>query len=345
MKKILIVFFAIGTLAVGAVWLVQSRKSAERTPAEVEQLKAELAKKEQQVQELEAARQQAETQARNLAQLSDDIAAHARDRELALSNQVVVKETAIQQSATNAGGQKAEGGFGKMLGDMMKDPEMKKMIRQQQGLMMGQLYEPFIKRLNLSPTEAGQFKEILLGGMESGMEMATSMFGGSTTNRAEMLKTVAEQQKEQEAKMKALLGDERYAQYQDYQQTVGERAQLNQFRQQFSGADAISEAQTEALLNMMREEKKSVAASAGTTFPGQNPSDMQALLKDGQTEKLIEAQEQVNQNVYARAGEVLNPTQLESFARYQTNQLQMLRMGLNMARKFMGDGNAADAAK
>jgi hypothetical protein len=342
MKKTVILLLAIGALALGTVWLAQTRKSTQAAPAEVEKLKAELAEKSQQVRELEVARERAEAQSRNLAQLSDEIASHAQERELALSKQVVVKEAVLQESATNGVGNKADGGVGKMLGEMMKDPEMKKMIRQQQSLMMGQLYDPFIKRVNLNPEEAGRFKEILTGGMENSVELASSVFGaGGATNRAEALKSIAAQQKEQEANMKVLLGDDRYAQYQDYQQTVGERTQLNQFRQQYTGADGISEEQTEALLTMMREEKKSVAATSGASFPGQNPSDMQALLKEGETEKLISAQETVNQNVYGRASQILTPAQLESFARYQTNQLQMFRMGLNMARKFMGDGSTS----
>lgn len=344
MKSILLVLLVVGAVALGVFWLGPSRKPAQ-TPAEIARLKTELAQKEQQIQQLESDQKRAEGQVRELAKLSDEIASQSLAREAALSNAVAQAATG-KAGGTNGTAGEEGGGLGKMLAGMMKDPEMRKMIRDQQSMAMNQLYDPFVKRMNLTPEEAGKFKEILANSMEGGLEMASSMFGGGgATNRAELLKSVADQQKVHEAEMKTLLGEERYAQYQDYQQTVGERAQLNQFRQQFSGADGISEEQTETLLTMMREEKKNVAATTGTAFPGQNSTDMQAMLKEDQMQKLLAAQETVNQNVYARAGQVLTPSQLASFATYQTNQLQILRMGLNMARRFMGEGSEAAAPK
>jgi hypothetical protein len=52
-------------------------------------------------------------------------------------------------------------------------------------------------------------------------------------------------------------------------------------------------------------------------------------------EKLMQTQETVNQHVYERAKEVLSENQLSSFGKFQTNQLQMMRMGMSMAKKFM----------
>ena len=244
-----------------------------------------------------------------------------------------------EKAAASGKADDSKSGLGGMLSGMMKDPEMRKLIRDQQAMVMEQLYSPLLKKLNLAPEQSEKFKEILANGMESGMEMASSMFGGGSTNRAEMGKAIAAQQKAQEQQMKDLLGEQGFAQYKEYQETVGERAQLNQFRQQF-GDQGINDDQTEKLLALMREEKKNMTATMGTQFPGQNPGDMDAFMKEGQLEKLMEAQQNVNQNVYARAGEILNPEQMASFGKFQTNQLMMMRMGLSMARKFMGGENA-----
>ena len=69
---------------------------------------------------------------------------------------------------------------------------------------------------------------------------------------------------------------------------------------------------------------------------------MQAMFSGEGTEKLLQTQETVNLRVYERAREVLSADQLSAFGRFQTNQLQMMRMGMTMARKFMtpekGDG-------
>jgi hypothetical protein len=67
---------------------------------------------------------------------------------------------------------------------------------------------------------------------------------------------------------------------------------------------------------------------------------MQAMLSGEGTEKLIQTQDTINQRAYERARQVLTPGQLEPFGQFQTNQLRMMRLGMNMARKFMGTDEA-----
>ncbi len=335
MKKLIVFLVIAATVGVCALYLVRSAKPAQ-TPAEVARLQTELEQKTAQIKELELNRERAEKQTRQIAQLSDDIAAQSKERELALSNSLAMRAAALATKAESGKGNEGKGGMGGMLSGMMKDPEMRKMIREQQAMVMEQLYSPLLKKLNLNPEQAQKFKEILSSGLESGMEMASSMFGGGSTNRAELGKAVAAQHKAQEEQMKELLGEQGFAQYKEYQETVGERAQLNQFRQQFGGDQGISDDQAEQLLALMRQEKKNMTATKGTEFPGQKPGDMEALMKEGSLEKLMEAQADVNQNVYSHAGEILSPEQLASFGKFQTNQLMMMRMGMSMARKFMG---------
>ena len=114
--------------------------------------------------------------------------------------------------------------------------------------------------------------------------------------------------------------------------------QLNQFRMQNGGENALTDQQTEQLLAIMKDEKQAVAKQTGQTFPDAGQSDaakFEAMLSGDSVEKLLQAQETVNQRVYERAQDVLTESQLNSFARFQTNQLQMMRVGMAMARKFM----------
>lgn len=71
---------------------------------------------------------------------------------------------------------------------------------------------------------------------------------------------------------------------------------------------------------------------------------MEAMFSGDATEKLLQSQESINQRVYERAGELLSETQLAAFGKFQTNQLQMMRMGMNMARKFMTPDSSGGAA-
>src|SRR5258708_10865361 len=115
--------------------------------------------------------------------------------------------------------------------------------------------------MGLTAEEGAKFKELLADSQMKGVENAGSLFAGGLTNRDETLNAVTAQQKDQEDQVKELLGDTRYAQYKDYQQTLGERMQLDQFRQETAGgANALTDQQAEQLLGFMKEEKQKLAA-------------------------------------------------------------------------------------
>jgi hypothetical protein len=230
-----------------------------------------------------------------------------------------------------------------MFGKMMEDPDMKKMIQTQQKQMMNTLYTPLIKQMGLTPDEADKFKDLLSENVMKATENASSLFGNAgATNRTEIAAAMADQQKDFDGKIKDLLGDTRYAQYKDYQDTVGERTQLSMFKQQNAGTEnAITDQQTEQLLALMREEKKNIASSGQPVMGnGQDAASIQAMLDSDQLEKMMASQEDVNQRVYDRAKSVLSPSQLDSFGQYQTNQLQMMKVGMTMAKKMFKQGNS-----
>jgi len=229
----------------------------------------------------------------------------------------------------------------------MQDPQTKKFIREQQRMMMDQLYAPLVKQMEMSPEEADQFKNKLAENMMKGAEKASSMFGGdASTNRAELMSSISEDQKNSEEELKALLGESRYALYKDYQLTVAERTQLNQFKLTGGLQTALTDDQTEQLLTIMKEEKQSVTSKGGQALAdlSQKKGAMQGMLSDEQIDKMLEAQTEVNERVYNRANELLAPDQMQAFGKFQTNQLQMMRMGMSMARKMFGNDKSTPPA-
>jgi hypothetical protein len=109
---------------------------------------------------------------------------------------------------------------------------------------------------------------------------------------------------------------------------------LNQFKLQAGTDYNLSDPQSEALLKFMAEERKSVAATTGLplTEGDKDPAKLQALMSGEKVDELIRAQETVSQRVYERARTILSPEQLQTLGRFQTNQVQMTRMGLSMMR-------------
>jgi hypothetical protein len=346
MKNIIILLLAATTITLGVVCVVQSRKAAS-LQTQVAALQSESEAKAQQLENLQRAQKRADQQRHDLMGQAEDLAAKLQARQLAEDASPALAPPAPPfVSETNKAAEE-KGGLGKMISKMMQDPNTRKFIREQQRMMMDQMYGPLVKQMGLTPEEAAQFKDMLADNGMKAAEQATSVFGGSdATNRTEMLSSLTAQQKSFDDQLQAFLGDARYAQYKDYQDTVGERAMLTQFKQQAGSDYNLSDPQAEALLTFMKEEKKSVAASTGLPLgdSGQNTTQLQSLMSDNNVDQYMQAQTTINQRVYDRARTILSPDQLATLGQFQTNQLQMMRMGMGMVKTMFGPDNSTAPA-
>ncbi len=343
------VVFALAATVVGltAVCVIQSRQLAGQKQV-IAAMQAEGEERTQQVARLESAQERAAGQRRLLLKQADDLAAQlmASSPGAASANAGANAAAESLPATPAASPTSAKSGFGSFLSQMMKNPDTKKFIAEQQRMMVQQMYNPLIKQLGMTTEEGTRFKDLLADNMVSAAEKATSLFGAeSGTNHLEVVNSMDAEQKAFDEKVKAFLGDERYAQYKDYQETVGERTQLNLFRQQAGTDNALSDQQADQLLAFMKEEKK-YASDRGETPASlrQDKPNLAAALSSEQTEKLLQSQELINQRVYDRARTILSPDQMESFGRFQTNQLQMMRAGMSMARQLMAPDRDAEVS-
>ena len=340
MKNTIILLLALTTITLAVVCVTQSRKSATHQ-TQMAALEAEVQARSQQIEDLQAAQKRAERQRREATDQAEELAAQLQARQAVETNTPATASAPAaaepEKPATDTGG------FGNMLSKMMQDPDTRKFIRDQQRMMMDQLYAPLVKQMGLTPEEATQFKDLLANNAMKAAEKATSVFGDlASTNRAEVLKTMAAEQKGFDDQLKAFLGDARYAQYKDYQETVGDRTMLNQFKQQAGSDYNLTDPQTEALLTFMKEERKNVASSTGLPLgeSDKDPAKMEALISDEKIDQLMQAQDSVNQRVHERARTILSTEQLDTLGKFQTNQMQMMRMSMSMAKKMFAPGNA-----
>lgn len=297
--------------------------------------RAEVAAAQRQAQEAaqtlaaeQAQRQALEQQRDQLIQIADEVGA-----ELRKANE---KSPPPPATPPVPAPEKPKPALGKLMSQMMNDPETRKFVRQQQQVMMDQLYRPLITRLGLSADESTEFKRLLLDRMVASSEKALGLMGMEGEDRTRALQALADDQKQSEEEIRTFLGESRYLEYKDYQETVGERTQLNMFRQGDAVGRTLSDDQTDQLLRVMAQEKKALQETAGAVFPGatQDPAAMQQMLNDDQAAKVIETQERLNRRVYERAVDFLSEEQLKSFAGFQANQLDMMRVGLKMARQM-----------
>jgi hypothetical protein len=321
-----------------AVCVVQARKSASQ-PTQLASLKTELDAKSQQAEEAQADRQRAEAQPDSTAGPVEVPTVQRQTRPAAMANITASGPARLVSFAEPDKPAPEKGGLAKMMSQMMSDPDSRAFLRSQQRTMMDQLYTPLIKRMGLTPEEADQFKDMLADNMMNAAGKTFSMLGaGAPTNGVPAVSSLVADQKNFDEQVKAFLGDARYAQYQQYQETSAQRMQLNAYKLQAGGDYTLTEPQTEALLTIMKEEQKNVAAASGLPVGemDKDPSKLQALFSEGKTDQLMQVQETVMQQVYDRARHILSPDQLESFGKFQTNQLQMMRASMGMMKGLFG---------
>ena len=329
---------AVAAATLVAVCVVQARKSVSQQ-TQLATLKTELQSTAQQAEEARAAQQEAERQRDAAAMQPEDSALRSRGLPHAATNAAASMPAGLLAAAETNQPAPEKGGLAKVMSEMMRNPESRELLREQQRTMMDQLYTPLIKRMGLTPEEADQFEGMLTDHTVEAALKAYSVAGNpSANNPGGALGSIAADQKSFDEQVKAFLGDARYAQYQQYQETAAQRMQLNAWKLQAGTDYTLTEPQTESLLSIMQEEQKNAAAAAGlpTGDFAKDPSKLQSLFTEDKLDQFMEAQSTANQRVYDRAQSVLSPEQLASFGQFQTNALRMMRASMGVMKGLFG---------
>lgn len=257
--------------------------------------------------------------------LANDI----KSLKIRLAQKAAARPTAAGDAPASAeakADKKDTGVLGKMAG-MMQDPKMRDAMRAQQKFMLGQLYGPLFKKLQLTPEELDQFKEILVDKQMAGLAML------GPNDAKTKLATLLDARKQTELAMKELLDDDQYKLCQDYEATIGERTALNQINQAFTEqAMTLDDAQQEELITLMVEERGKLKIP---TPNEQQEAWANGIPSDTALEKLFQQQETLNTQVYERSKEILSDAQRTALKSQQDNQLQMQKIGMQMFKRLM----------
>jgi hypothetical protein len=350
MQKVLIGILALGTAALAVVCLMQSKqlRAAREQVRVVEEARGSVAEAHESQQarlaELERVNKQLDEQVRKFAAVTTAL----RTNEAKQASDLTTLSQRMQ--ALQSGGGEGEGkegllgkGMGDMLGKMMKDPAMREMMREQQKAMINMMYGGLFKDLNLSPEEKDKLRELLTDSQMKNIEAAQGMFGGKDGVSEDTTKQISDTKKQTDAEIKALLGDERFATYQDYQKNVGERMQIDQFKNQLAGANMpMDDAQAAQLMQIMKQEK---AATPPPISDDQSQVPKPDTFTAGNLEKQLAWMDDYNQRVLNRAAQVLNPEQLKQYQSFQEQQASMQKLGLQMAKQMFGGEKAGTTPK
>lgn len=221
---------------------------------------------------------------------------------------------------------------GSFFANMLKDPAMRKMLAAQQAGALRGYYSDFVKQAHLTPDEADKFFQMLSDRQSSLMDSSANMLSGSGVD---MSAATAAVNASNDA-LKDMLGPDRFAQYQAFEKTLGDRIMVQQFNQQLGSVGSpLQDYQSQALTQIMSQERAGLPNFQSANGAGLN--QLQNMTPD-QMDQYSQQVDAVNQRVYNRAMSVLTPPQLSAFAAWQKNMATAQVAGLKMTQQmFKGD--------
>jgi hypothetical protein len=249
-----------------------------------------------------------------------------------------VAEAAAVPPAAPAGGttNNPMAGFAQM----MKNPQMKEMIRGQQKFALEGMYVSLSKYLTLSTNEMDSLKELLLDRqmalVDAGMSMMNGGSGADQKQAAEDAKTV---KAEYDKKIQDLLGTQDYPVFQDYEKSAADRMSVQMFKGSLPADSILTDQQEESLVAAMAEERKALPPSSMMNNQSADPSK---FTEEGIAEALKQM-EALQQRDAERAATILTPAQLEQFTKFQQQMNGMAAASMKMAVQMFGNKNAAPA--
>jgi len=222
---------------------------------------------------------------------------------------------------------------------VIDNPEMRKMIRDQQKAGMSMIYKGFTNRVDLTPELRQKFVDVLADDiMESVDQVGAAL--RDHKSREEIDRLFGAQETALQEKIKALLGEEGLAQYQDYTRNLGSHLTAEQFKTQLSGDKAAQEEKSRRLYDIMREETEAAIAAAGLpaeyqTLPMLN---FRNIASAEEADKSLQFMENVFARAAARAAGFLTPEEITKFNEFRGQAVQNNRAALAMNRKMMAPG-------
>lgn len=196
----------------------------------------------------------------------------------------------------------------------------------------GALYGDLFEQLSFNDDESEHFMDLLMVRQMSQMELGMKMMSGNLSDEEQKamqkeIKATAEEVKEE---MKIFLNnDEDYADYEFYEQTIGERMMLSQMDQSLSD-NPISDESYNNLLEMMHDEKKNFKHSGSDMMNDSAENLSPDSFSEDNIKKMLSDTDRLNEIMIVRAREILTPLQqaeyektIKQFAEMQKSQMEM----------------------
>lgn len=324
MKNIAIGILLIATLIFGGLYLRQTRETV--------QAKTNADKVRQQLSESQSSLGQQEEQATSL----------RRELESARANEAAkaINEKSSGNQPQGAAATAATAPKTNAFAEMFKNPEMKEMIKNQQKIVLGTIidrnYGKLFSDLKLTSEQSAALKNLILNKQLDAATLGMSMVSGDmdAAKHADAVKQIQTANEATDSQIKELLGSDNYAQFQDYEKSMGERMAVSGFKDQLSGAAALTDDQEQSLIQAMTQERQNFKFTTDLSDKSKFTGDLASVFTEDKVNVYTQELGQLNQQYLVRAQNILSPDQLPVFEKYLATQQTMQKAGLQMAAKM-----------
>jgi hypothetical protein len=212
---------------------------------------------------------------------------------------------------------------------LMQDPRYREVQFEQGRLTYARRRENLIRLLGLSPEQADAVIDLQLERQFQQEEMAANPAADELAFRQHQLDQARE--KENQAKLRELLGDTRYAQLNQYMESRQSRMQVDSFRNQLSSADALRDDQVEPLIEALHVER--------TRMQEELEQYSNSLVRDGRmnespffTERHYERIKAMHAGMRSSATAILSSSQLKQLDSMLNRELRRHEANMRMSK-------------
>lgn len=223
-----------------------------------------------------------------------------------------------------------------VLAGMIVDPQVRKLIRDQQKAGMNVIYKSLAKQLNLTPEQTDHLNDVLADSVMDNLDQITKVLRDGKTSE-QMTQVFADQDAALQEKLKAELGADGYAQYQDYTHNLLSSLTTDQFKATLPADKPLSAEQSTQLYQVLLEETQSALARAGldSNYQAVPILNFRNIASEDAMNASLNLLDEIYNNAYTRASGFLTPDELAKFAEFRTNAMNVSRVSIVMNRKMM----------
>lgn len=221
--------------------------------------------------------------------------------------------------------------------DLMKDPDFRAAQLAQRRVQLQRTYADLARELNLTPAQVDALFDLMarqqLARMSEPAVIAANGQANDEASRRALRNAMEESRRVQDAEIATLLGDSKYREFKEYQDTMGARQRVTQLRSQLAAqGQLLTEEQVKPMVTAMAAEQKLLNQQmAGRERPPQGDASGQIAYR----EEALRITEESNRRLLRAAASHLDAKQVEALETLLEQDMAMSRTNLRLQRARM----------